>query len=146
MSSCACLSRADDARICALTLVEPPPGTRRHLGRLADGGLKRFIKDRQAKHQWDDADEADFIKGMLSHDSFSRTPVAHELTLSSLLPALESELEKVAKFQESKVRVDCMRTHKAKRAIEDRGCPRSGRLRPSAVDADTVTLRARLPS
>ncbi|BGP42486.1 vacuolar transporter chaperone [Rhodotorula kratochvilovae] len=43
------------------------------------GGLKRFIKDRQAKHQWDDADEADFIK------------------------ALESELEKVAKFQESKI-------------------------------------------
>ncbi|GAA5820997.1 hypothetical protein JCM3770_004462 [Rhodotorula araucariae] len=43
------------------------------------GGLKRFIKDRQAKHQWDDADEADFIR------------------------ALESELEKVAKFQESKI-------------------------------------------
>jgi hypothetical protein len=27
--------------------------------------LKRFIKDRQAKHQWDDADEADFIRGAL---------------------------------------------------------------------------------
>ncbi|GAA5995708.1 Vtc4p [Rhodotorula paludigena] len=43
------------------------------------GGLKRFMKDRQAKHQWDDADEADFIK------------------------ALESELDKVAKFQEDKI-------------------------------------------
>ncbi|BGP34451.1 vacuolar transporter chaperone [Rhodotorula toruloides] len=43
------------------------------------GGLKRFIKDRQAKHQWDDADEADFIK------------------------ALASELDKVVKFQESKI-------------------------------------------
>ncbi|BGP19071.1 hypothetical protein JCM10213_006662 [Rhodosporidiobolus nylandii] len=43
------------------------------------GGLKRFMKDRQAKHQWDDADEADFIK------------------------ALESELDKVVKFQESKI-------------------------------------------
>ncbi|GAA5896511.1 hypothetical protein JCM8208_004219 [Rhodotorula glutinis] len=43
------------------------------------GGLKRFIKDRQAKKQWDDADEAEFIK------------------------ALESELEKVAKFQETKI-------------------------------------------
>ena len=31
----------------------------------ADSGLKRFIKDRQAKHQWDDADEADFIRGAL---------------------------------------------------------------------------------
>ncbi|GAA6007208.1 hypothetical protein JCM10207_001546 [Rhodosporidiobolus poonsookiae] len=43
------------------------------------GGLKRFMKDRQAKHQWDDADEADFIK------------------------ALESELDKVVKFQEGKI-------------------------------------------
>ncbi|GAA5990032.1 hypothetical protein JCM11641_001480 [Rhodosporidiobolus odoratus] len=43
------------------------------------GGLKRFIKDRQGKHQWDDADEADFIK------------------------ALESELDKVVKFQEGKI-------------------------------------------
>lgn len=42
-------------------------------------GLKRFIKDRQAKHQWDDADEADFIR------------------------ALESELDKVVKFQENKI-------------------------------------------
>ncbi|GAA5825855.1 hypothetical protein JCM11251_000027 [Rhodosporidiobolus azoricus] len=43
------------------------------------GGLKRFMKDRQAKHQWDDADEADFIR------------------------ALESELDKVVKFQEGKI-------------------------------------------
>ncbi|CEQ41926.1 SPOSA6832_03677 [Sporobolomyces salmonicolor] len=43
------------------------------------GGLKRLIKDRQARHRWDDADEADFIK------------------------ALESELDKVVKFQESKI-------------------------------------------
>lgn len=42
-------------------------------------GLKRFIKDRQSKHKWDDADEADFIK------------------------ALESELDKVVKFQENKI-------------------------------------------
>lgn len=35
----------------------------------SDGGLKRFIKDRQAKHQWDDADEADFIKGASSSGS-----------------------------------------------------------------------------
>jgi len=28
-----------------------------------DGGLKRLLKDRMAKHQWDDADEADFLKG-----------------------------------------------------------------------------------
>lgn len=37
-----------------------------------DSGLKRFIKDRQSKHKWDDADEADFIKGtarsFLVHD------------------------------------------------------------------------------
>ncbi|GAA5949801.1 hypothetical protein JCM21900_004204 [Sporobolomyces salmonicolor] len=43
------------------------------------GGLKRLIKDRQARRRWDDADEADFIK------------------------ALESELDKVVKFQESKI-------------------------------------------
>ncbi|GAA5867318.1 hypothetical protein JCM1840_005027 [Sporobolomyces johnsonii] len=43
------------------------------------GGLKRLLKDRQGRHQWDDADEADFIK------------------------ALESELDKVVKFQESKI-------------------------------------------
>ncbi|GAA5876812.1 hypothetical protein JCM8547_003172 [Rhodosporidiobolus lusitaniae] len=43
------------------------------------GGLKRFMKDRQATHQWDDADEADFIK------------------------ALESELDKVVRFQEGKL-------------------------------------------
>ncbi|SCZ95025.1 BZ3500_MvSof-1268-A1-R1_Chr11-3g03553 [Microbotryum saponariae] len=42
-------------------------------------GLKRFIKDRQSQHKWDDADEADFIK------------------------ALEGELDKVVKFQESKM-------------------------------------------
>ncbi|GAA5907321.1 hypothetical protein JCM5296_002691 [Sporobolomyces johnsonii] len=43
------------------------------------GGLKRLLKDRQGRHQWDDVDEADFIK------------------------ALESELDKVVKFQESKI-------------------------------------------
>ena len=44
-----------------------------------DSGLKRFIKDRQDNHKWDDTDEADFIR------------------------ALESELDKVVRFQESKV-------------------------------------------
>ncbi|GAA6031847.1 hypothetical protein JCM8097_002018 [Rhodosporidiobolus ruineniae] len=43
------------------------------------GGLKRFMKDRQATHHWNDADEADFIK------------------------ALESELDKVVRFQEGKI-------------------------------------------
>ncbi|KAK4699951.1 putative membrane protein, partial [Phenoliferia sp. Uapishka_3] len=42
-------------------------------------GLKRFIKDRQDNHKWDDNDEADFIR------------------------ALESELDKVVQFQESKI-------------------------------------------
>ncbi|KAM0791796.1 hypothetical protein ACM66B_004059 [Microbotryomycetes sp. NB124-2] len=42
-------------------------------------GLKRLLKDRQANHKWDDADEADFLK------------------------ALESELDKVVRFQESKM-------------------------------------------
>lgn len=45
-----------------------------------DAGLKRFIKDRQERHKWDDSDEADFIH------------------------ALEGELDKVVRFQESKVR------------------------------------------
>ena len=44
-------------------------------------GLKKFIKDRQDTHKWDDGDEADFVK------------------------ALEGELDKVVKFQEAKVRV-----------------------------------------
>lgn len=44
-------------------------------------GLKKFIKDRQDLHKWDDGDEADFVK------------------------ALEGELDKVVKFQEAKVRL-----------------------------------------
>lgn len=51
-------------------VTAPPP---------PDSGLKRFVKDRQADHKWDDADEAAFIT------------------------ALEGELDKVVKFQESKV-------------------------------------------
>ena len=51
-------------------LVMPSPSTAPSLTctfrRLEDGGLKRFIKDRQAKKQWDDADEAEFIKGASS--------------------------------------------------------------------------------
>ncbi|GAA5843483.1 hypothetical protein JCM5353_003586, partial [Sporobolomyces roseus] len=43
------------------------------------GGLKRLLKDRMALHQWDDADEADFLK------------------------ALGKELDKIVKFQESKI-------------------------------------------
>ncbi|GAA6062235.1 hypothetical protein JCM10212_000814 [Sporobolomyces blumeae] len=43
------------------------------------GGLKRLLKDRMAKHQWDDVDEADFLR------------------------ALEGELDKVVKFQENKI-------------------------------------------
>ncbi|PRQ75987.1 VTC domain-domain containing protein [Rhodotorula toruloides] len=43
------------------------------------GALKRFIKERQAKHQWDDADEAEFVQ------------------------ALAAELDKVVNFQERKI-------------------------------------------
>ncbi|GAA5905699.1 Vtc4p [Sporobolomyces salmoneus] len=43
------------------------------------GGLKRLLKDRMADHKWDDADEADFLK------------------------ALGGELDKIVKFQESKI-------------------------------------------
>lgn len=45
------------------------------------------MKDRQANHQWNDADEAEFIK------------------------ALESELDKVVKFQEAKVGVNHYLAH-----------------------------------
>lgn len=41
--------------------------------------MKRFIKDRQDKHKWDDEDEADFVD------------------------ALKDELDKVVLFQEAKV-------------------------------------------
>ena len=52
-------------------------------------GLKKFIKDRQDLHKWDDGDEADFVK------------------------ALEGELDKVVKFQEAKVRslTEMLRLH-----------------------------------
>lgn len=46
---------------------------------VADSGLKRFVKDRQELHKWDDSDEADFVK------------------------ALEGELDKICTFQEAKI-------------------------------------------
>lgn len=78
----------------------------------ADSGLKRFIKDRQAKHQWDDADEADFIKGASAGLSrrCERAKVLLYAAPKRMSPdpwrrcaALESELDKVVKFQENKV-------------------------------------------
>lgn len=46
---------------------------------MLDSGLKRFVKDRQELHKWDDSDEADFVK------------------------ALEGELDKICTFQEAKI-------------------------------------------
>ena len=85
----------------------PPAATdpaRARLSRSLDSGLKRFVKDRQAKHQWDDADEAEFLKGEL-HLARTEHGVRRALIwIGGGSIALEGELDKVVKFQESKVR------------------------------------------
>lgn len=53
------------------------------------------MKDRQAKHQWDDADEADFIKG--AHDRFE-LPVLR----AALSGMAEIDLSRLAVVQRSR--------------------------------------------
>lgn len=91
-----------------------------------DSGLKRMLKDKQAQHKWDDADEADFIK------------------------ALEGELFKVSDFQEKKVGHDAMVTLKKPSALDgsqQQPCSASAKHRPGAVpQADRLPFILRWPS
>jgi len=72
------------------------------------------LKDRMALHQWDDADEADFLKGQLQFLAllWGAPKVGGVRKDTGLIEddlglyiALGKELDKIVKFQESKVSV-----------------------------------------
>ncbi|KAK4050695.1 vacuolar transporter chaperone [Microbotryomycetes sp. JL201] len=60
-------------------------------------GLKRLLKDRQAKHKWDDADEADFLKGTCSN---KRKVLKHAIAYKARRSMMAELTQKISEYEE----------------------------------------------